>query len=124
MQNFEGFSLSKVHRTAHRTGYISRFVVALKRTGWKLVYFFTSFRRFSTSFSLPVNFMRQGISRPPCSSGERRFLPMTSTLMVPPLFRKYQATLDTSRGKCPTTLPSFITLKACLSHRKRKSTAA
>ena len=54
--------------------------------GWKLVYFFF---RSSTNFSLPVNFMRQGISRPPCSSGERRLLPMTSTLMVPPLFRKY-----------------------------------
>ena len=56
----------------------------------------------STSFLFPVRVIQQGISSPPCTSGERRRFPATSHSIFPPWARKCHNTLLSSLGKCPT----------------------
>ena len=47
-----------------------------------------------------------GISRPPCTRRDRRYLESTTvTVMFPPLEIKKRLYLEISLGKCPTVVP-------------------
>ena len=49
-------------------------------------------------FLLPINLSMQGISNPPCTKGDRLLLPVTVQNISPSCSKKYQHTLEISRG--------------------------
>lgn len=70
----------------------------------------------SISCALAVNNNLHGIFSPPCGkSAEYLHGPVTTQLMVPPLLKNNEQTRETFQGKCPITVPSFVTATAYLS---------
>ena len=71
----------------------------------------SSWISFLISLLLPTNLYAQGTSNPLPSF----LLPVTSHVTLHPWQRKYQNTLESSLGTCPTAQLSFIKHTACLS---------
>ena len=71
----------------------------------------SSFLSFLLRLLFPTNLYSHGTSNPL----PRFLLPVTLHVILPPWQRKYQNTLESSRGTCPTVSPSFNRHTACLS---------